>query len=279
MQKKLNLFHAIVGLQAKVNIVMEQKYTAKEYAEMSGGHLVENTKPSLNLSLVKDLNESKMFRSRQQVQTTDARDMMDFAFINMLTLQLLYSDYDTASIAKDYAAKTIQYQGFGNYQQAGSDLYIALNSILTKNLSGGQNAAIQFNKVNIPVSKIKDYLIKLSTGQSVQNTSAFLFNLEKGLDIQDSNYKDLRRLISGWNNLDSMQKKLVVTRLLQFYRTNAIRSELYTILSAYAKAKDLELKNVKNAEKPSKLAKLAAVSAVAVGGFAAGRAIGKRLVG
>jgi hypothetical protein len=154
-----------------------------------------------------------------------------------------------------------------------------ITQILTKNLSGGQNAAIQFNKVNMPISKIKDYLIKLSTGQSVQNTSAFLFNLEKGLDIQDSNYKDLRRLISGWNNLDSMQKKLVVTRLLQFYRTNAIRSELYTILSAYAKAKDLELKNVKNAEKPSKLAKLAAVSAVAVGGFAAGRAIGKRLVG
>lgn len=258
---------------------MEQKYTAKEYAQMSGGHAIEESKSSLQLSLINDLNESKLFRTRQQAETTDARDMIDFAFINMLTLQLLYSDYATAPIAKDYAAKTIQYQGFGNYQQAGSDLYIALNSILNKNLGGGSHAELQLNKINVPVSKIKDYLIKLSTGQSVQGTASFLYNLEKGLDIQDSNYKDLRRLIASWNNIDNMQKKIVVTRLLQFYRTKAIRSELYNILSSYAKEKNLELKNVRNAEKPSKLAKVAAVGAVAIGGFAAGRALGKRLVG
>jgi hypothetical protein len=250
IQKKLNLFHAIVGLRAKVNIVMEQRYTAKEYAQMSGGHVIEESESSLPLNFINDLNESALFRTRQQVQTTDARYMIDFAFINMLTLELLSNEYETAPLAQAYAAKTIQYQNFNNYQQAGTDLYIALNSILTKNVSGGNHAAIQLNKLNVPYNKIKDYLIKLSNGTSYPGLNPFFFLLERSFDITNSNYKDLRRLIVNWSNLDNTQKKLVVTRLLQFYRTTAIRSELYQVLDAYAKSQNLELKNVKNAEKP-----------------------------
>jgi len=229
---------------------MEQRYTANEYAQLAGGHTVEETKPSLQLSIISDLNESTMFRSKQQVQTTDARFMIDFAFINLLTIELLFNEGETNSSAQSYAAKTIQYQNFNSYQQSGTDLYIALNSILTKKLVGDRLVASKINKLAVPYSKIKDYLIKLSNGVSYPGANAFFFSLERSFDITNSNYKDLRRLITNWSNLDDNQQKLVVTRLLQFYRTTAIRSELYQVLNDYAREQDLELKNVKNAEQP-----------------------------
>ena len=279
MQRELNLSHVKDGRQAKVNSSMEKKYTANEWAQIEGGHTIEEKTSSLNLSIIGDLNESKLFRTRQQAQTTDARDMIDFAFLNMLTLQLLYSEYETAPIAKAYAAKTAQYQGFSNYQQAGSDLYIALNSVLTGNVGGDDNAMIQLKKLNVPYNKIKDYLLKVGSGQPFPNTAGFLFNLERGLDISDSNYRELRRSIANWNTLDTFKKQLVVTRLLQFYRTKAIRSELYTILNDFAKRKNLELKNVKNAEKGSLVSKAAINAAKFGAGYFAGRAFGKWIVG
>jgi len=278
MRRELNLFREKDGPQVKVNSSMEKKYTANEWAQIEGGHTVEENKPSLNLSLIGDLNESKLFRTRQQAQTTDARDMIDFAFINMLTLQLLYSEYETAPLAQAYAAKTMQYNNFNSYQQAGSDLYIALNSVMTGNLGGKENAQIQLNKLSVPYIKVKEYLMKVGSGNQFTNTAGFLFNLERGLDITDSNYREMRRMIANWTTLDSFKKQLVVTRLLQFYRTKAIRSELYPMLNDFAKRKNLELKNVKNAE-TSKVSKAAINAAKFAAGYVGGRAFGKWIIG
>jgi hypothetical protein len=235
----------------------------------------------MELNFVRDLNESTMYRSRQQAQATDARDMIDFAFLNLLTLHILYNDYTTAPIAQGYAKRTMQYRNFDNYYQSATDLYVALNSIKTNSVAGGANAAIQMNRVNLPEAKIKQYLTLMSQGMPVPNPSTFLVQFERGMDIQDSNYRSIRRLAGSWPTLDNLQKGLVVTRLLQFYRTKAIRSELYGALNNFAKLNSLEIKGVDNAEAKSIKSKVATVAmntAAIAGGFAAGRAFGKWLV-
>jgi hypothetical protein len=76
------------------------------------------------------------------------------------------------------------------------------------------------------------------------------------------------------------QKKLAVTRLLQYYRTKAIRSQLYTPLKHLAKIGGLELHGAEVAEKKPSVAKKAAIAAAAAtGGFIAGRALGRRIAG
>ena len=130
------------------------------------------------------------------------------------------------------------------------------------------------------VRQIKQYLTLMSTGKPVPNPMTYLMSFERGLDIQDSSYKALRRLSANWTSIDGMQRKAAATRMLQYFRTKAIRSELYGTFSKYAKANNLELHNVTNAEKPAKsiVKNLARSAADVAGGFVAGRQFGKWLM-
>ena len=59
-----------------------------------------------------DLLESKMFRSKARVKGTEARDMADFAMMNMIALYILSNENDFAVAAQDYAKRTIMYGNF-----------------------------------------------------------------------------------------------------------------------------------------------------------------------
>lgn len=241
----------------------------------------------MDLQLVSDLTESKMFRTRQQIEAADVREVLDFAFLSMLTLYIMYSNYDAAPEAKHYAARTIQYRNFDAFRQSATDLYIALNAIKRKNFNSFDKTSIQLNKLSFPDVKIKEFLTQMSNGQTILNATAFFLQLEKGLDIQDSNYRSVRRLASDWNRLSRAQKSLVATRLMHFYRTHAVRSEIYGIFSNYAKNNNLIISPTYNPERTGKTGRSVAkavaagtlaTGALAVGAFAAGRAFGKSLV-
>ena len=58
---------------------------------------------------ISELNESKMFRSKNRVEGTNARDMADLAFMNMLAMYILYNTFDFAPTAREYAQRTMKY--------------------------------------------------------------------------------------------------------------------------------------------------------------------------
>ena len=61
-----------------------EKYTAKQWAEIEGGHTMsENKEPKFGF--VRDLNESRQYRTRQQIQRSNAREIVDHAFLDMIT--------------------------------------------------------------------------------------------------------------------------------------------------------------------------------------------------
>jgi len=262
-----------------------EKYTAKQYAEMAGGHTVSEEKKSLNLSLIgNEVNESRMFRSKNRVEGTSNRAMADLAFLNMITLYILANEYDYAPFAKNYAAKTIMYQNFNNFRSNATDLYMALYSIKNGASTAREKDQLQQSKLNLPEQKIKQFLTQLKFGRPVVAPQNFFLNLERGLDIQNSNYRSIRRLAQDWPKLNKMQKQLVITRMLQYYRTNALRSELYSVIRDIARSQGLEIKNAHNAEKPKvqgsdTLSRIATMAAGAYGGFQLGRAIGKSFSG
>jgi hypothetical protein len=264
---------------------MEQKYTAKQYAQMSGGHTVETETSVPQYGFIGSLNESKMFRTRQQLESSDIRSNLDFAFLNMLTLHTMYQDYKTAPIAQAYAKRTLQAGGgqFKNYKTNGTDLYQALHSISTGKHMASDKAAIQAGKIQLPELKIRQYLTQMAAGRDIISPQNFFMQLEKGLDIQNSNYRSVRRIVSNWKGSDTAQRGLASTRLLQYYRTNAIKSELYPTFQKMTRNNGLEIKNVRNAERGPNRLKRAAFRTVAgatafAGGFAAGRAFGRSLV-
>lgn len=264
---------------------MEQKYTALQYAQMSGGHPVEEEKTSPTFGFIGELNESKMFRTKNQLESSDLRSNLDFAFLNMLTLHTMYQDYSTAPQAQEYAKRTLLAGGgqFKNYKTTGTDLYQALHSISTGKYMSTNKSGIQAGKVNLPEMKIKQYLQQMANGRDIISPQNFFMQLERGLDIQNSNYRSIRRIVGDWRAADTAQRGLASTRLLQFYRTKAIKSELFPGFQKMTRNNGLEIRNIRNAEKgPNKLKRAAfrtvAGAAAFAGGFAAGRALGRSLV-
>ena len=254
---------------------MEQKYTASEWAQIEGGHTVESSAPE-QYSFVRDLNESKMYRTRQAVQQSDYRDVLDFAFLNIVTLWILYNDYNTAPAAKKYAAETFKYRGFTTYRQSATDLYVALQQI-ANGPAASPEADVQRSKVNLPEAKLRQFFTALSQGNQLPSVDAFFLKLERSLDIQESNYRSIRRLAASWNSATTQQKKLTVTRLLQFYRVKALRSELYPLLKQYATSNNLEMADVENPEKKKGLSLATKVALSGAAGYYVGRQLGKKL--
>ena len=246
---------------------MEEKYTAKQWAAIQGGHSIDD---SPQFGFVGGLNESKMYRTRKQLETSDLGDVADFAFLNLLTMHILNSDPETQGLAQSYARRTIENNQFKNYKQSGTDLYQALHKLTTS------------GKVKIPENELKAYLRQVAKGQPTPQARGFFLKLENALRIQETNYKSIRRLATDWSKLTPSQRGLINTRLIQYYRTNAIRSELYRPFHAFSKGNGYVLQNVDNAEKEITARKIAARAAMAgaafVGGFAGGRAFGKSLV-
>jgi hypothetical protein len=239
---------------------MEQKYTAKQWAAIEGGHSID---ASPKFSFVGDLTESRMYRTRKQLEASDLGDVADFAFLNLLSMHILNNDEETKSLAQAYAKRTIENNQFKNYKQSGTDLYQALHKLSND------------NQVKLPEEELKAYLRQVAKGNPTPQARGLFMKLERALKIQETNYKSLRRLGVDWSKLSHSQRRLVNTRLLQYYRTNAIRSELYPPLLSYSKANNYILIGADNAEKATVAKKIAARAAMAAAGGAAGFAMGR----
>lgn len=258
---------------------MEQKYTAKQWSEIEGGHTMSE-EPKSQYGFIGDIMESKMFRSKSRVEGSNARDMADFAMMNMLTLYILSNEYDFAPVAQDYARRTMAYGNFNTYRAGGTDLNVALTAVKNGLAGAGDKNELQNAKLDFNDTKIKAFLNTIKAGRKPVSVAGFFMKLERDMDIQNSNYRSIRRLVQDWPRLNKMQKQLVITRMMQFFRMKALRSELYSYIRDMARSQGLEARNAHNAETPKMrgsdtLAKMATIGAAAVGGFALGKSIGK----
>ena len=262
-----------------------EKYTAKQYAEMAGGHTMSEEKKGLSLSFIgSEINESRMFRSKSRVEGTANRDMADLAFMNLLTLYILYNEYDFATYAQNYANKTMMFNNFNTFRPGGTDLYVALHSIAKGVSTARDKDKLQQSRLNLREPKIKQFLNFIRRGQKIVSPQSFFMQLERDLDIQNSNYRSIRRLAQDWPKLNNFQKQLATTRLLQYYRTNALRSELYPLIRDMARTQNLEIRNAHNAETPKArgsdtLANMAKMAAGFAGGYYLGKRIGRFAIG
>jgi hypothetical protein len=247
-----------------------------------------------SFSFIKEnCNESKMFRNSYLEQLT-LRDAVDSVFLNMLTLLILHNEFETAPFAKDYAHRTAMYGNFNDPRVSGTDLYQGIHIILNPTSPAGellrapeQNSVLA-KELHATSKMFLDFLRGLSSG-SLNRTTAIriMYRLEGQLDIDVSNYKSLRRLITDWENITTYQRQLCVTRMLQYYRVRGRRSELFPVLQTVVQNKGWELTAAGNAELqdvgagaivgsrsgPGFLSSIASVAAGALAGRLAWKAI------
>jgi hypothetical protein len=234
----------------------------------------------MKLSLINDLNESKQYRSRHAFSRVTARQVADHAFMDMIALWILYNEFEYAPRAMAYASSTGQLNSFSRYIQSGTDLYLNLHVVSQKRTDLLDTTADQvaLDRFNVNEKQVVRYLKQMSSnsinGGHVRMT---LQRLEQSLQIENSNYRSVRRLAQSWPTLDTNRKRTVLTRILQFYKAQARRSEMFVLLQSLATSKNLVDANAKNAEL-SPAAKAAAVAGTGYVGYQFGRKLGKALM-
>jgi hypothetical protein len=250
----------------------EEKYTLRQYAQMQGGHEMENMYSNdNNLSFMQSLGEARMFKSRAQIAGEGAQSITNHAFVSMLTLYAMSQDYNSAPIASNYAKSTISRGSFASASPGGTDLYQTLFTLSKpEGLFKNPKDALLMNKVRFDQTKTKAFLRRIQTGQITQGEAqTFFFRMERDLAITDPKLRAARRLTQNWGKLTTAQRTLVATQLDRHFRANALRSDIYPHFKRFAKSGNLIVGQGTVKKIAKRVARGAAAFAV---GYAAGKA-------
>jgi hypothetical protein len=189
------------------------------------------------LQLINTLTESRLFRNKNIASEVNVDDAAELAFVYLMTLNMWNKDYDFAPLAKEYAARTAAFGNFNTFRTSGTDLYIALNRLLGTDQSyDNDKDKVAIDRIKVSQQELKKYLQHIATN-SVDPAfeQRMLLRFQKGLNIQDAMLKSIRRLVGDWDNLNQHQRALVVTRLTQYTRSKAMRSEMMQPLLKFQK--------------------------------------------
>jgi hypothetical protein len=199
--------------------------------------------------------ESRQYRANGG-RGLNLRNVADFAFLDLLSLFILHNEYETAPIASKYADSTMGYRNFAKARLSGTDLYVSMNilsdptSVFSRRITQNADAdTILRSKLKLNLPTVKRYLDLLADGTITKDdTATLLLRMEKQLNITDSKLRSIRRLVQDWPGLNTMQRELATTKMLQYYKKFAKRSEIAVFLGDMARGKGYEMRGGIDAE-------------------------------
>lgn len=218
--------------------------------------------------------ESKLFKNKETVSSMDLEDVAEFVFMNFIALWVMYNEELTKDTAMSYADRTAGFSTFKNERMMGTDLYVALNTLVKDDSTVSKNLADKNNshfraKLNINQPTIKSFLEAMSNASLSDNDAArFLLKLQRMINITNTTYKSMGRSAAEWNKLNKNEKNHIISRLVRYFNNSARKCEIRPMLNdlAHSHAIDTDNENAKDGIKSL---------AIAAGTMYAGYQLGK----
>ena len=197
---------------------------------------------------LKYVSEGRIVRRQSDLQRYTFQEITERIYLSFLTLTILQNFPQTKGFVRSYATNTLAYGSFDRVRPTSNDLHnmlaiVAGDPEITKKLANKNVAMALRQRQTVPVLAIRRYL------RDFKNSFQFLSNLESSLAIGNLDYKNLRRAISDYPNLDARRKKVTTTRLLQALKAKLSGTDLQKKAQEFADKQKLELDNVVDAER------------------------------
>ena len=197
---------------------------------------------------LKYVSEGRIVRRQSDLQRYTFQEITERIYLSFLALTLLRNFQQTLGFTKSYARDTLAYGSFDRVRPTSNDLHnmlavVAGDPEITKKLANKNAAMALRQRQTVPVMAIRRYL------RDFKNSFQFLSSMESALGIGNIDYKNLRRAISDYANLDARRKKLTTTRLLQALKAKLSGTDLQRKAQEFADKQKLELDNVVDAER------------------------------
>lgn len=203
----------------------------------------------MTFTLINTLAESRLFPSTKSLTRYNARDAADLAYLYIVSLRILLADPDTKKWAEDYCSKTTVASSFARWRSDGTDLYVLMHALTTK--TNPLDDVDREFRDDLPLNEklIHSWLRRVGEGDMIEPTTRGLFGrLDAMFRMRDASMRAIRRLTLDWPELSHRERRLVITRLLQFLRSRAQNGEVLSKITHIAKLHRLEIADACNLE-------------------------------
>ena len=135
-------------------------------------------------------------------------------YISFLALALMSQNKDTQSFVQSYADQTMAKGTFDQVRMINNDLanmlaIVAGDTEITKKLKDKNQAQAMRQRQSVPVLALRRYM------RTWEDHYRNLTQLERVLNIQDANLKNIRRAVANYTKLDARMKMQTLHRLQQ----------------------------------------------------------------
>ena len=166
---------------------------------------------------LKYVSEGRVIRRHSDLQRYTFPEVTERIYLSFLALSLLRNLEQSKTFTKMYADQTMAKGTFDQVRMMNNDLANMLAIVsgdpdITKKLKNKNQAQAMRQRQPVPVMAIRRYL------RTFEEPFKFLLQLERSLDITDANYRNLRRAIADYHNLDSKTKQKARAKLLQLLK-------------------------------------------------------------
>ena len=175
---------------------------------------------------LKYVSEGRVIRRHSDLQRFTFPEVTERIYISMLALALLSQLKDTKGFAKQYADQTMAKGTFDQVRMVNNDLANMLAIVsgdpdITKKLKNKNQAQALRQRQPLPVMALRRYL------RTWEEHFKNLTNLERALNINDANYKNVRRAVANYKNLDSRSQASTISRLKQMLQSKLPNTDLH----------------------------------------------------
>ena len=174
---------------------------------------------------LKYVSEGKVIRRHSDLQRFTFPEVTERIYLSLLALALMSQHKDTLGFAKSYADQTMAKGTFDQVRMMNNDLanmlaIVAGDTEITKKLKDKNQAQAMRQRQAVPVMALRRYM------RSWENHYRNLTQLERALNIQDANLKNIRRAVSNYHSLNSKMKMQTLHRLQQQLQSKLANTDI-----------------------------------------------------
>lgn len=205
------------------------------------------------MDFLKDLYEARMTRNSNNVKVLTYTDCCERLYLSLLVLELLQLYPQYRNTAARYARKTTVYTGYDKFSMSSTDLYNFIYFVRgtkedVSKLKDPDAAWKIRERTTLPTMAVNRYLQQLANGSEHSQTSALFMKVETALHISNSSYKNVRRNLMSYDQLDHRGRQDLVSVLLLACRAKLRNSDIINDLERLAADKHLETARVADNE-------------------------------
>tara|TARA_A100001035_G_scaffold183172_1_gene145830 strand:+ start:2547 stop:3419 length:873 start_codon:yes stop_codon:yes gene_type:complete len=200
------------------------------------------------MEFIKEITEARMTRDSRNQKNLTYSDCCERLYLSLLSLEMMRNYPSASAIVQKYCKSSLHFS-YKDFKISGTDVYNLMyflkgnDETLGKLKDPGAAKRMQASLL-FPIEDVKRYLSAVSKGLNPPSIQQMFMKLETGLDIKNTDYKGIRRSLSNYTKLNSLDKRNLATRLLYAMRAKLRNSDLIDDYSTLVAIKDLEASRV-----------------------------------